>query len=1008
MFDSTCARRKWNTMVVNTEVRRSGLSRLVTISMGCIALSCGTARGDDPAGVAFFEQKVRPVLVEHCYSCHSAKAEKIKGGLVLDTRVGWQRGGDAGEPVVVPGKPDESPLILAVRHEQGLEMPPGKKLPDAVIADLVAWVSMGAPDPRVDGGGEPRRAGKSWWSLQPLGNAAPPQVEGLPEGWRVGAIDRYLGAELVEHKLAPSLPTDARTLIRRMSYNTTGLPPTPEEVDEFVTVYSANPDQAVEQLVDRLLASPRYGEQWGRHWLDVVRFGESNGFERNFLIHDLWPFRDYVIRSFNDDKPFNRLVLEHLAGDVVGAGDPDVEVGSAFLVAGPYDDVGNQDAVAAANIRAATLDDPVTTTGSAFLGLTINCARCHHHKFDPIPTEDYYRLRAAFEGVTHGRREVVRPAERERIASLAKELDEGIARLTGELEALDKGIDMRAAERAKSIPTPRPKVDPDLVDERFTAVEAKLVRLRIFSTTAKGLPRPASRPARGTVLSGESARGGRGVGNGGRLTEVEVWTSGGDSRNVALAATGARAEGAQSARANDYPEAYGPGLAIDGKPGEQWFVGEPADLTIRFPKVETIDRLTFRNSKGPGLADKAQGATPCEYDVLVSSDGEQWTLVAHGYDREAWSPAHAIAREREAVISEDERQRLATIQTQLGEMRQKRGAVPGIPQMWVGNHAQPAAPTRVQKGGDPQKPGEVVAPSSLEVLANGAKPYALAVDAPHGERRVALAQWITADDNPLTPRVLVNRLWQHHFGTGLVDTPGDFGFLGGKPSHPELLDYLARRLIQEGWRIKPIQREILLSQAYRQSSLPRDEALAIEKEARFLWRFPPRRLAAEEIRDTLLSISGKLEHRGGGPGFRLFLHSENNVSTYTPLDSHGPDTWRRAVYHHNVRAGLYDLLSDFDLPDNAFAAPRRSRTTSPLQALTLLNHAFTQDMARGLAERAVHADDVPGTIHAVYRFALQRSPTGAEVTAATELIQRFGPEAFCRAVLNFNEVLYVD
>jgi hypothetical protein len=407
------------------------------------------------------------------------------------------------------------------------------------------------------------------------------------------------------------------------------------------------------------------------------------------------------------------------------------------------------------------------------------------------------------------------------------------------------------------------------------------------------------------------------------------------------------------------------------------------------------------------LSDKTQGATPCEYDVLVSLDGEKWTLVADGYDRESWSPGHAVARERQTVVTDDERRRMAELGKELEGLRNKRGQIPAFPQMWVGNHTQPGVPTRVQKGGDPQKPGEVVVPASLEVLASATKPYALAPDSPQGERRLALARWIATDDNPLTPRVLVNRLWHHHFGTGLVDTPGDFGFLGGKPSHPELLDHLARRLVQEGWRIKPIHREILLSRAYRQSSAPRESALAVDKDARLLWRYPPRRLAAEEIRDTLLAVAGKLEHRGGGPGFRLFRHTENNVSTYTPLDEHGPETYRRAVYHHNVRAGLYDLLSDFDLPDNAFAAPKRANTTSPLQALTMLNHAFTRDMARALSERAASSTG-PEAIRTVYRHVLQRDPSPDEVASATSLIDRFGLEAFCRAELNFNEVLYVD
>ncbi|MBM3848032.1 MAG: DUF1549 domain-containing protein, partial [Verrucomicrobia bacterium] len=398
--------------------------------------------------ISFFEQKIRPVLIAHCYSCHSAEAKKLKGNLFLDSKAGWQKGGDSGKAIIVPGKPDESLLIRVIRHaEPDLEMPPNKPmLPEAVIADLVTWVKMGAPDPRDGATLEARRADKSWWSLQPLAKQ-----------FKHDSIDGFIQAKLEEKKLTLNPSADPRVLIRRMSYDLTGLPPTPEEVEAFAQAHKASPRQAIATLVDRLLASPRYGERWGRHWLDVTRFGESNGFERNFIIDDLWPWRDYVIRSINEDKPFNQFITEHLAGDVIGKDNPAVEVGSAFLVAGPYDDVGNQDKVAQVNIRAATLDDMITATGGAFLGLTINCARCHNHKFDPIPTEDYYRLRSAFEGITHGRRVIVTKEEREAFASATKPLEEELQKLEGERKALDDAIEARAKAAFANFKPTRPK-----------------------------------------------------------------------------------------------------------------------------------------------------------------------------------------------------------------------------------------------------------------------------------------------------------------------------------------------------------------------------------------------------------------------------------------------------------------------------------------------------------------------------------------------------------------------
>lgn len=943
-----------------------------------ILLASSTALAADPAGIAFFEQKVRPVLVEHCYSCHSAEAKKLRGNLYLDSKTGWEKGGDSGEPVVVPGKPEASLLIRTVKHlEADMEMPPKKpKLPDAIIADLAAWVKMGAPDPRDGAKIEAKRSDKSWWSLQPIAKQFAHE-----------SIDGFITAKLADRNLSLNSAADSRALIRRMSYDVTGLPPSMEEVELFATAYHANPHPAVEALVDRLLASPRYGERWGRHWLDVIRFGESNGFERNFVIDDLWPFRDYVIKSINEDKPFNQFIVEHLAGDVIGNDNPQVEVGSAFLVAGPYDDVGNQSIVAQKNTRAATLDDIITATSGAFLGLTVNCARCHNHKFDPIPTEDYYRLRSAFEGVTHGRRVVATKEQREAFAAATQPLLAEAKKLETHRSSLEEAIEARAKDAAAAIKATRPKIDPHGTEESFPTTEAKFLRFVIhgFTSAPGGKTRPNA-PS-------------------GKLTEFQVWSA--DGTNVALASNGTKAEGAKSTTAEDFPEAYGPQYCIDGMTGEGWFIGNPPVLTLTFAKTERIQRITFINARGERGTDesKVAGATPTEYEVQVSLDGEAWRTVATDEGREPWSPAHRIAKARRTVITEKESAQLATLNKRLASVTAKLRAVPELPKMWVGTHAQPKEPTFVHKGGDPMKPTEAILPASLSVLDQVTKPYVLESDSDGGERRLALAKWITSDDNPLTPRVLVNRVWQHHFGTGIVDTPSDFGFLGSKPTHPELLDYLANRLVANGWKLKPLHREILLSKTYQQSAVYREVAAKEDKDARLLWRFPPRRLSAEEIRDTMLTVSGKLQlNPMGGPGFRLYKFTQNNVCTYFPLDVHGPETYRRAVYHQNARASVVDVLNDFDLPDIAFAAPKRANTTTPLQALTLLNHSFTLDMAKALAARIQTGDAVTQA----YRFAFQRQPSTKEREAAARLINSHGPESFCRALLNTNELLFLE
>jgi len=934
---------------------------------------------DDAEGIAFFEQKIRPVLVEHCYSCHSDEAKKLKGNLHLDSQVGWERGGDSGAAVIVPGDPEASLLLRTVLHlEEDMEMPPKKPaLPDAVIADLRAWILMGAPDPRDGVILEAKRADRSWWSLQALvGEFAHADIDG------------FIDDGLAKAGLARNPPADPRSLIRRVTYDLHGLPPSPGEVETFMRESNADPEAAHLALVDRLLASPRYGERWGRHWLDVIRFGESKGFERNVVIDNLWPFRDYVIRSINEDKPFDRFITEHLAGDVLGPDDPTVEVGTAFLVAGPYDDVGNQDVVAQANIRAATLDDMITATSGAFLGLTVNCARCHDHKFDPIPTEDYYRIRAAFEGVTHEERSIATAQEKKSFSETSTPLKQQLSGLTKELDSLEATIDSRAKAVLATRTFSRPKVDPQLTEETFPPVAARFVRFVVEAVTSDY--QKSSRPTKPQS---------------GRLTEFQIWTNENTPRNVALASAGASAEGARSAVAEDFPEAYGPQCAIDGRYGEQWFIGNPPELTITLADVETINRIGFSNAKGAGLSDKSQGATPCEYRVEVSTDGQTWQHVTDGHDREPWSPGHGLARIRQEITTSAEVGQLAALTKEIGTVNDALARVPVLLKVWAGNFAQPKDPTFVHKGGDPMKPTDPVVPASLAVLETVSAPFALGLDAPEKDRRLALAKWITDGRNPLPLRVLANRVWQYHFGTGLVDTPSDFGFLGSQPTHPELLDFLAQRLLAHGWRLKPLHREILLSKTYRQSAALRPEAAALDKDSRQLWRFPPRRLSAEEIRDTILTAAGKLQLEPmGGPGFRLYRFTQNNVCTYFPLDEHGPETWRRAVYHQNARASVVDLLTDFDLPDIAFAAPKRAHTTTPMQALTMLNHSFMLAMADSLAARVEGADPASASYHILF----QREPSAEEKASASSFIASHGRAAFCRAMLNSNELLFVE
>lgn len=959
-------------------VRRNDLWLRGALAAACVWWVSGIAAAADAVD---FVRDIAPICERHCIRCHKPGNEK--GDLSLATAADLAANG-----YVTPGKPDESYLLEIVTAAAG-QRPVMPKEGDPLSADEVArlrrWIADGAKWPESAVISERSKADASWWSLQPLAAAEPPEPVGIPAAWQSNPIDRFVYAKLVEKGLSPSPPADKRTLIRRVTYDLTGLPPTPEGVEAFLA--DTSPD-AYEKLVDRLLASPHYGEQWGRHWLDVVRFGESRGFERNEIIDNAWPFRDYVIRSFNDDKPFDALVREHLAGDVIGKDQPEVEVGVTFLVDGPYDDVGNQDAVQAAQIRANTIDEIIRATTEAFLGLTVGCARCHDHKFDPVLQRDYYGLYATFAGVYHGSRAVASAEQRRQRDDALRPLNEKRDQLTKQLADLDGAIDKLAKARAAELEPQwkRPRIQRTGTEERFDPVRAKFVRLVVEG--AENNP---------------NARGGYGI------DEFEVWTAGDQSRNVALASAGGQATG-PSRVANDFADAYSAALTIDGKFGARWLAAGP-ELTVALAQPERIVRVLLSSDRNGDAGDHAVAAFISEYRIEVSLDGQQWTPVADSHDRQPVNAAHRRKRLIDAVIAPQQRQQRAELNRQLAAVNAGINAVPPLPMWWVGEFRPIKDKFQVFLGGDPQRPGADVVPASLSAFDAVAPPYRLGNDAAEGQRRLQLAEWIVHPDNPLTPRVLANRVWHYHFGTGLVDTPSDFGYMGGRPTHPELLDWLARQLHQCGRRLKPLHRQILLSQTYRQSSAFRAEAAQTDGDSRYLWRFPPRRLAAEEIRDTMLCVAGKLDPKMGGPGFRLYRYVQDNVSTYIPLDEHGPETYRRAVYHQNARASLLDLLTEFDCPDNAFSAPRRAATTTPLQALTLMNHRFTLDMASGLAERLQReagAEQTAAQVQRAFALAYSRAATPAELDAAVALVGKHGLRAFCRALLNSNEMIYLE
>jgi len=928
-----------------------------------------------------FAREVQPLFARHCYSCHGP--EKQKGQLRLDRKADALKGGDSHAPDILPGKSAESPLIRFVAGlDKDLLMPPkGERLSAEQISLLRAWIDQGAKWPE-DGSG----AAAKHWAWQPVVRPAVPEI-GNP-------IDAFLTAKLAEKGLAFSPPADARTLIRRLYFTTIGLPPTPEEVEAFEREFSLSHSptlspapresgkagkreserRATERLVDRLLASPHFGERWGRHWLDVVRFAESNGYETNGTRKNAWPYRDWVIRAFNSDMPYDRFIAEQLAGDAFG-----VDAATGFIVGGATDLVKSPDPELTANQRAEDLNDFAATTASAFLGLTLHCARCHNHKFDPIAMTDYYAVVACFAGVQHGER-AVKPANFAELTAKADALRAQLALVTRQMERFEP----RAQVSTNLAAGRRPPVTRGLNLERFAPVTTKFLRFTIAETTQL-------EPC---------------------VDELEVFTAEATPRNVALATAGAKATASSTL----------PGYAIhklehvnDGQYGNErsWISNERGKgwVQLEFAKAEMIDRVAW--SRDRDNVPRYNDRLATRYRIEVSRDGVAWQVVASSDDRLAFSTkAPGSVTYSAEGLAPAEAAQLAELLATRKKLEADIAAASTFPMVYAGRFVKPGDTFRMHRG-DPMQPREKVPPGAL---ASFSPKLSLPADAPDQERRLALAKWLGAPEHPLTARVIVNRLWHYHFGTGLVDTPSDFGLNGGRPSHPELLDWLASELVSSGWKLKHVHRLILTSEAFRQagiveglksSTLPR--APALDSGNRLLWHFPARRLEAEALRDAMLAVSGKLDRTMGGPGFDLFEPNGNYVKVYNSRADFGPAEFRRMVYQSKPRTELDSTFGAFDCPDAGQVSPKRTSSTTPLQALNLLNSPFAVQQAQFFAER-VEREAGTGTeaqVKRAFQLIFTRDPAAAEVAASVKLVQAHGLPALCRALFNANEFLTV-
>ncbi|MEN9556270.1 MAG: hypothetical protein RLZZ232_2556 [Planctomycetota bacterium] len=979
----------------------------------------------------FFETSIRPLLTERCLGCHSAATGKTQGGLALDTKSGWQKGGDSG-PTIVPGDVDRSLLIRAVLyHDDGPQMPPadaGGKLRDAEIALLTQWVQQGAFDPRTEmarRGGLTESQIRNWWSFQPPKAIAVPEISGGGN-----EIDRFILQKLAAAGLKPAPEADRRTLIRRVTYDLTGLPPTADEVDAFLADQSST---AWETLVERLLQSPRYGEHWGRHWLDVVRYADTAGENTDHPIPDAWRYRNWVISAFNNDLPYDQFVRDQIAGDLIHAGGSAEEyaagvTGTGFLaIARRFDHDSDK-------FMHLTFEDAIDTMGQAFLGLSVACARCHDHKFDPITAHDYYALygilnstRFAFPGCEAKQQprdlipllppdaweKVVQPfdqqmsaldaelkllqdsqmsavaAFRDTAAAATELLAEGIVADGGDATLSDAAGDPLSPITISSGQMLQLIIDPDnnygadttQIEWQITEVAGQQRSWQLTDDVITDFlaANPHSdrygNPATWLFLD---ARGGPSlltdsVRDSSGTTGLLIWRTG-DNPSVFVNAT----EQSLNLWTPLPPKSLFVHPAQDGPVAVAWISPFDGQVQIR-------GRVIDAHPGGP--------------------NGVRWRLERHTSNL-------SIAVQQLAGFSK-QRQPLLTQREQLLARAPAREMAYGVTEGNPGN-------VRMHLRGDPEKPGDEIQRRWLEILGGHIVPEGA------GSGRRQLAEWLTDPANPLVARVIVNRIWQKHFGKGLVSTPNDFGTRGHQPTHPELLDWLALRFQETGWSVKAMHRLILHSATWRQASLATGQTDSersgeLDPANQLYWRFDRRRLSAEELRDSLLLASGELDTTPGGP-HPIPPSSTWSFSQHVPF-SGVPETNKRSVYLLTLRNRRHPFLGLFDGADPNATTPVRQVTTVPTQSLYFMNDEFFHGRSVVLAQKLLQNPDEVSRLTDLFRTLLQRSPTPSE----RQTIKRFLDEyqiavqdlpaaeqtaavwaAAARLLMSSNEFLYPD
>ena len=1002
-------------------------------------------------GLAIFKSDVRAALKQHCVKCHGG--DKTRGDLDLTTRAGLLKGGDEGVSVV-PGKAKDSLLVKLIKHAEKPYMPAKKpKLPSSLIEKIVQWIDFGAPydKPLIENavakkGMQVTDDDRQFWSFQPLKRPAVPAVKKAK--WTHNAIDRFVLRKLEEAKLAPNGPADSRALIRRVYFDLIGMPPSPKEVEDFVKLASSNSNAALEKVVDRLLASPKYGERWGRHWLDVARFAESHGFEQDYNRNFAFHYRDFVIQALNADMPYDQFVKWQLAGDEFAPDNPLAMKATGFLGAGVFPTQLTEKEFESA--RYDELDDMANTTGTAMLGMTIGCARCHDHKFDPIPVRDYYRFVNTF--ATTIRSEIDLPVTGDLTAALAK-WDKEHAPLTAALAKHEKDeLPKRFAAWAKNPPASALKKQDWMILDHL---QPKSLDGATFAKQADGsFIVGGKNPANDRwVLTAEVAatglnairiealidksmkRNGPGrAGNGNfALSDIRVFATpkkGGKRVAVKLVspkATHQQNTGGLSVASSIDGDKRKSGWAVDaggiGKPQAAVFefaapvgfeggtvltvemdffvntshtIGRPRLAVTAAPKPVAIKGNSSAASLATLLAAVKQAGG---VDKLDAKKRAELLKIYRAQDAQ-WNQLNAKVQQHLAAKPKPKMEKVQV--TSEGFKPTKHHADGrGFPHFYRKTYF-------LKRGDANQKDGEASQGFLQVLMRSGKTEKSWQVAAPEGwrtsYRRRSLANWITDTEHGaghLLARVIVNRLWQHHLGRGIVNTPNDFGLQGELPTHPQLLDWLASELIANGWRLKPLHKQIVMSASYRQSAVHDAAKMKIDPQNKLHWRRTPARLQAEVIRDSILKISGLLDERMFGAG---------------TLDERMK---RRSIYFMIKRSKLIPSMQLFDSPEPLVSQGSRPATIIAPQALHFMNNGQVREAATALAKQLEKVPDTAAAVTLGYQTVLGRAPTAKEQKSISAFIgaqQKSYPNNgrqlaladFAQVLFGLNEFIYVQ